>query len=319
MRITNRMMTDTAIKVINNNLTQLARYQQQLATGERISRPSDDPIATARLLTAKSELKSQEQFHQNMRDAVGWLDATDGALELAGEVLQQVRELAINGSTGTLPPQSMVALSDEANQLIEELVGIGNTNYAGRYIFAGSKTTQPPFTTIKSGANDTITEIECTVGTAGTIGENLLAETYTLPFEVETGVVMDLASGRLTFHTDAAGNPELNSVFGLMTELRDGLAVGDQNGVNNLIGRIDKAIDNLLSERAITGAKSKRVVSLQERSATYELDLKSLIGRLGYVEYEEATINFKTQEAVYHAALATSAKVIQPTLMDFLR
>ncbi len=315
MRVTNRMLTESVINTINTNFSRLGKYQKQLASGERINRPSDDPVATARLLAAKSELKAQEQYRQNMQDAVGWLETTDGALELAGDVLQRVRELAVYGSNGTLPEQSMVALSNEVNELIEEMVGIGNTNYAGRYIFGGSKTTAPPFK-ITGRDNNSINEVQFI---DESFNESLLDKTYSLQFEVETGVVMDIAGGGLTFHTNAGGSPEVNVVFNVMIGLRQSLEAGNKNEVGASIGKIDKLIDNILSERAITGAKSKRLTSLQERSSTYELHLNTLIGRLGYVEYEEAAINYSAQETVYQAALATGAKVIQPSLIDFLK
>jgi len=315
VRVTNRMLTDSVLNTMNTNLQSLEKYQKQLSSGKKITRPSDDTVSTARLLTAKSELKIQEQYRQNMEDAAGWLDATDGALEMAGNVLQRVRELAVYGSNGTLSEQSMVALADEVNELVEEMVGIGNTSYAGRYIFAGGKTTTPPFQ-ITGKDNYRVTEVQFV---NSSFNENLLDVTYSLQFEVETGVTMDISSGRLTFHTDTNGSPDINAVFNMMIGLRQSLEAGDKDEVSAFIGEADRFIDNVLSERAIVGAKSKRMTSSQERSSAYELDLNKLVGKLGDVDFEEAAINFSVQQTVYQAALATGAKVIQPSLIDFLK
>ena len=209
MRITNKMMTNSVLTNINVNLHRLDKSQTQLSSGQRINKSSDDPAATAQLMAAKSALQSQEQYRNNMEDAMGWLDATDVALASANEVLQRARELAVYGSNGTLPAQSMAALADEVDNLVGEMMQVANTNYAGRFIFGGSKTTQPPFEVTET-VNSRVTSVQF-IETS--FDATLLAETYKLEFEIEAGVKMDIASGRKTFHTDPNGDPDVNAVI----------------------------------------------------------------------------------------------------------
>ena len=131
---------------INVNLQNLSKSQNNLSSGSKINKPSDDPTSIAQLINAKSALKSQGQYQRNMENAIGWFDTADGALESASKVLQRARELAVYGSSGTLPDESMAALAVEVDNLVGEMMQIGNTNYAGRYIFGGGATTQTPFT-----------------------------------------------------------------------------------------------------------------------------------------------------------------------------
>lgn len=315
MRVTNKMLTDSVINTVNTNLHRLDKYQQQLSSGKRINKPSDDPISTAQLLAAKSALKSQEQYRRNMEDGVGWMNTSDGALSQVNNVLQRLRELAVSGSNGTMSEGSMQALADEVDNLGEEMVQLANTNYAGRFIFGGGKTTQPPFE-ITAKENDKIAEVQF-VDPAFNIG--LLDETYKLEIEIESGVRIDISSGKNAFHTDPNGILQLNSVFNKIIDLRKSLEDGDQTTANSLIGDFDKLIDNVLSERAVVGAKIKRLESAQDRSSAYELDLNELLGKLEDVDYAEATMGFKVQQTVYEAALETGAQLIQPTLIDFLK
>jgi len=316
MRVTTKMLTQSLINNVNVNLQNMEEYQNQLSSGKRITKPSDDPIATAKLLSTKSAIKAQEQYRRNMEDATGWLDTTDGALEQANEVLQRTRELAVAGATGTLPEESLGALADELDNLIGELVQVANTNYAGRFIFGGGKTGTPPFEITGKDSEGNVTQVQFI---STTFDESLLEETYQQKIEIESGVTIDVSNGRTTFHTDTSGDDDINAVFEKMIELRTALDAGDQDAVSSLIDDFDKLIDNVLSERAVVGAKTKRMESALERSASYEIDLTKLLSKLEDVDYAEASIGFNTQQTVYESSLAVGAKIIQPSLIDFLK
>ena len=321
------MLTQTVMNNMNSNLNRLDEIQNQMSSGKRVSKPSDDPIAVARILSFKTVMRSQEQYDKNMQDAVGWLDTTDGALNSANEILQRARELGVYGANGTLPDESREALAKEVNMLVEELVQIANTNYGGRYIFGGAHTTEPPFELIRDstgsienvkfiGYGDFVTPnppLE-----AGFTQENL-RDTYQLEFEVEAGVTMNVASGAMTFHTGVDGSPDLNGVFEKVIALRENLENGDIEQINSNIDDVDRLIDNLLSERAVVGSKSKRMETAQSRSFDYQLDLTKLLGRLESADFARSTMEYKVQQTVYEASIATGAQIIQPSLINFLR
>ncbi|MGI6452751.1 MAG: flagellar hook-associated protein FlgL [Syntrophomonadaceae bacterium] len=315
MRVTNKMMADSVLNTVNVNLKQLSKLQQQMASAKIINRPSDNPIGTARLLSAQSELRVQEQHQRNMQDAAGWLETTDGALARLNDVLQRIRELAVNGANASLPKQSMEALADEVNQLAEELVQIGNTSYAGRYIFGGTQTTRMPFA-ITSTAGEKVTEVSFLNNAADVAN---LDEIYKFEIDIEPGTKINVSSGLQSFHTNSKGEKEINAVFDTIMLLRKNLEEGNSSEVTVRIEEIDGLIDNVLSERAIVGARSKRVETAQTRITLYNLNLTDLIGRLEDLDYAEATIHFKTQQVVYQAALETGARLIQPNLMDYLK
>jgi len=108
-------------------------------------------------------------------------------------------------------------------------------------------------------------------------------------------------------------------VFNKLIELREKLDAGDQNAINPLISDIDKYIDNVLSERAVGGAKSKRIEIAQSRLSAYELNLTDLVGKLEDTDYAITFTSYTSQKTIYQASLAVGAKLIQPSLLDFLR
>lgn len=312
MRITNRITTQTLLNNISSNLQKMDKYQRQISSGKIISRPSDNPIATSLLINAKSALKAQEQYTHNMEDAVGWLDAADVALSRSNEVLQEARELAVAGSTGTTDTGSMSSLAYAVDGLIGEMVQIANTSYAGKYIFGGGKSSTAPFVANKQD-DGKIATVEFKYN------EELLSQIYTQEISVDTGVTIDISCGQITFHTSSDGSSQVNAVFNKLIELRENLDSGNQDSVGALIKDLDKLLDNVLSERAVVGSKASRMELALKRASAYELNMTTLISKLEDADYAMVSISYSTQWAVYKSSLAAGARVIQPSLLDFLR
>lgn len=312
MRVTNRMMVSSLMGNVNNNLNQLQKYENQLSSKVKVDKISDDPVAAAKILKAKSELQSQKQYSANMQYASGWLRSADDALASASDVFQRTRAIAVSGSNGATAIESSKALGIQIDSIIDELVHIANTDYNGSYIFAGGKSDQTPFTTIPAnGAN--ITAVEFIAD-----NEAALDETYNQKIEISKGVTIDLAAGRMTFHTSQNGT-DINSAFQTLIRLRDHLLNGNQQAVNDLIADIDRLNDQVINERAVVGAKSNRVDQAQDRVESFNTSLNTLVSNLGDTDYFEAFALYNSQLAVYEASLAVGAKIIQPSLLDFLK
>ncbi len=317
MRVTNKMFLNTVLGNINSNMRRLEETQNKLSSGKTFTKPSDNPIGTARVLSFNSVLNSQEQYEKNMRDAQGWLDTTDGALDNANKVLQRARELSVYGANGTMSDDSRKALAEEVNMLTEELVQIANTNYGGRYIFGGAHTNLPPFE-MEKNIEGQINKVEF-MNQEENINEAALLGIYKLEYEVESGVKMNVSAGKNVFHKNQAGDLEINAAFDNMIKLRDALNAGNAAIINNCIGDLDNLIDNTISERAVVGAKSKRIENAQERSSAYTFELTKIVSKLHDVDYAEESMNYSMQQMVYNASLQTGAKTLLPTLVEFLR
>jgi len=141
MRITNNMLINNMIKYIGNNLTRMDKLQAQLATGKKIQVPSDDPVVAARALKLRTDVAEIQQYQRNLKDAQSWLEITESALSDMGDIFQRVRELIV-GSDAIESPEDLQATKNEIIQLRTQLINLGNSAYAGRYIFTGFKTDQ---------------------------------------------------------------------------------------------------------------------------------------------------------------------------------
>lgn len=303
MRITNRMLISNVLTNINNNLQVMSQTQKQMSSGKRVSRPSDDPIVVARVLSFKTVLDSMEQYDKNMQDALGWVDASENALNMATATLQRARELAVYGANGTLPKASMEALAYEVDQLIDELVQTANTSYGGRFLFGGTQTTEAPFQRI-TDPNDPNFPVEY-------IGNN-----GDLNWEIAPQVTITVNENGEKVFMHATGN---KSVFKLLDELRTALGNGQHDQVAATLGELDQVIDHFLNIRASFGAKSNRLQMSQERLFTSKIGLTDTMSKLEDIDLAETVMKYKNQENVYQAALATAAMVLQPSLIHYLR
>ena len=145
MRIATSTIYEQQTAAITGQAALYAQIGQQLSSGKQLSDPSDDPGRIAQDLSLHTAIDATNQQATNVQNAVSELTTTDSALSSLTSVLQSARQLAIQGSTETLTDQQRAALGDQIDQLLHQAIAVGNTSYAGRYVFAGTaKTANPP-------------------------------------------------------------------------------------------------------------------------------------------------------------------------------
>ncbi len=295
-RVTQGMINTQLMRNLNANLARLDHTQGQLATGRKINKPSDDPVGISYAMRYRSEISANSQYGENVDSAISWLEITDSTLNQASNVIQRLRELTIQASNGTNPQTALDAIDSEVSQLYEQLIVIGNSEFNGKHIFNGQMTENPPYTSETAG--DTLTD-------SGNI-----------KFEIGVGVKIDAnVSGETIF-----GNPDdIDNAFKVMNDLRTALKAGDFTTINNSIGRLDSRINKFLEVRADVGAKMNRVQLSQGRLEDININLQSLQSKVEDADMAQLITTLKTDENVYQASLSIGAKIIRPSLIDFLR
>lgn len=309
MRVTNNMIFGATTNHARNHLEKLFGLQNQLATGKKITRPSDDPTGTDRAMLLRGTLKQQEQYQENIRDAGTWLTLTDGALDEAYSVMDRARELAVLGANDTNKNDERVAMAEEIKQLRGQLQVIANSEINGRFIFGGTMTVAQPTRTpaFEIPYPDPVapaTEITYT-------GNNVLMDVEVVP-----GVT-------LPFNTPGAsafGDPaDADRAFKVLEDLELALKAGDSTDISTQIGRLDIAMGRITTERAVVGSRINRLDLLENRYADAAISYKERLSETEEPEFAEVVSQLMQQESVYQASLAASARIIQPSLLDYLR
>ncbi len=262
------------------------KYQDQLSTGKKINRPSDDPVAASRGMFYRSTVTEIEQYKRNADEGLSWIEITDESLDQVNSAIHRVRELTVQGSNGTYEQMSMDAIANEVEQLRSHIGDIANTTIGDRYIFAGTETKTKPF---ENGQfiNDNSQDIKWEVGQGNFLKVNV--------------------NGNAVF-------PDvLSALDGIIGDLRSGTNPGSR------LGELDEQLDQLLKERAVNGSNMNRMEMMISRIEKTDITAKKLLSETEDADIAQVITELTSQESVHRAALSAGSRIIQQSLADFLR
>lgn len=418
---------------INRNKETMSTYEEQLATGKKIQRPSDDPIVAVRALKFRTNVSEIEQYKSNAEDAISWASVTEQGITNVTDIMKRIRELSVQATSDIMNIENRKNVVTEIDQLMEQFMNEMNTTYAGRYVYGGYKTDVPlifqndttdtyelteSFTPddveqVQRVVNDMVIdsyrirlgydELGALVGTTvaditalaafnnvnsinstdpnaytPAVGDvNFLADTGELIFnQADIGSIpspLNISYSKTGFErgdlvpdqyftgtntttgdTFVVDNEEIRykvsysqeitvntmayDVVGvdmardieelvkvtkdiaadssLTSELEEDI-LGDMFGA--LIGKMDEHINTLLNTRANIGTKINRLDLTINRLDEDKLNFTDLLSKNEDIDFAEVMIKMSSMETVYNASLQASSKIIQPTLLDFIR
>lgn len=291
-RVTQQTVQASTLANLQLNLSRMSDLQGKLSGGKVITRPSDDPGGTATSLQLRASQRTAEQYSRNADDAVSWLTTVDSALQSSVAALHRARDLTVRGANdGSLGQTSRDAIAVELEGLRETLMAQANTTYLGRSVFAGTSNAGVAFQPDLSWT-----------GTATASVERRLAP--------ETTVRAD-GDGVAAFGQGAG------SVFALLDTIAADLRAG--TNVGGHLGAIDDRLESMLGELASVGVRHGQAEAAQSASLKTLMDLKGQISAIEDIDLAEVMVELQSQEVAYQAALGATARVLQPSLMDFLR
>ncbi|WP_157371411.1 flagellar hook-associated protein FlgL [Angustibacter sp. Root456] len=293
MRITQTSIAASTLANLQSSLQRSSRLQEQLSSGKVINRASDSPSGTVSSLALRTQIGANEQYSRNANDAKAWLGTADSTLQSVNSRLQRVRELTLSASsTGNMDVNSRQALAAEVTSLRSELMGLANTTYAGRPIFGG--------TTSGSQAFDPTTYTY--VGDGGSVVRRLDARS----------TVDAAASGTAVFGDGAT------SVFTLLDDIA-AHAVGDTSQLAGDLTKLDSRSQQVLQTLTDVGVRYNRAEAAATTADNTVLSLRTTLSGVEDIDLPKTIMDLQLQQTTYQAALSATAKVLQPSLMDFLR
>ncbi len=290
MRITENNLVSRILADITAADQRRMATHMQVSSGRRLNRPSDDPIGVIASLRHRTNIGMLRQFQANAADARDWLSATEAALKNATDLIQRAKEIAVEGANSHLPPGAFQALAEEVRQLRDELIQLGNVAHGDRFIFGGHQTQQPPFDAAGNYLGDAApADILREIGPGVTVSINLL------------------------------GDQVFSQALTVFAQLATDLQNGDVAAVGADIGALEGELDRFLSFRSQVGAKMNRLELALQRLQDMELSVTQLQSTVEDADLAETAVRLAMQENAYQAALAAAARLVQPTLLDFLR
>lgn len=303
-RVTQSSLIARVLSNITRQQKGLLDLQDQLSTGLRVSRPSDDPLAARRAVDARMEVAKLEQYLTNISTVQPMLNETETALRSAVNVVQRAKELALQGANDTNSALQRTEIAEEVNQLIESILNEANHTTNGRYIFAGTRTTAEPFVATRDASGE-VTAV------------TYIGSDEDIEVEISEGILLPInVTGEEAFMSTSATSVDIMDV---LIQLRDDLRADDTAAISSHLDDLDTAQDQLLISVAETGATTNRLIRTDETIRTVLTQLEQLISDNIDADYAEVIVNLNAQSNAFQSSLNAASRVIQPTLLDFLR
>jgi flagellar hook-associated protein 3 FlgL len=298
------MLTRGLLANLEFTTERMAKLQEQIASGRKISRPSDDPAGVRRAASLRSSLTEVTQHTKNAEAAASLLGMTENGLAEIGDLLRATRATALSGASGTSDDQERAALAAVVEQNMESLVRSGNSDLSGRFLFGGYMTNAAPFS-LDLSADPPVTY----TGDDGVSTFQIGRSSY---------VAVNL-SGDQVFNMGSTATPGTPDMFDTLNQLKAALLSGDTTAIQDCITQLDAHSERILNLRAAVGARQQGLELAKDRLSSTEISLKEFLSKTEDTDMAEATVNLQAQQNIYQATAAAAGLISEHTLLDYLR
>ena len=348
MRIADKMQFDQVKGNVAKNRSQMSELQNQAATQKRVNKPSDDPLAASRVLSTRIDLQANKQFTKNLSYAKSFLETTDASLGEVTELLMRAKDLAIAQSNdASSNEESRRTVAGEVQQLKNSIMNVGNRKIGDRFIFGGFRTQAPPFNKRGDYQGDegemnihADKEAFIPMNVPGSrvflgIGIDANGAARGNPPQAHSVAEMDRQNdeqpilappelnGDLPESLDSTeeerGMPRGVNVFAVLRDLEVSLRTNDKAGVQDTLEQLDAALGQVVTTRSQVGARASSIEGLSESMAKAKVQDQAQISSLEDADVFDTVSDINKTQSTLQATLQTSGKLVQQSLMDFLR
>jgi len=291
-RVTEGSIQTRVLANLQRSLANGDRLLEQMSSGKQINRPSDSPTGTVSSMQLRTESRANERYTRNADDGLGWLDTVESTLGSASTLVNQARDLTLQGLSGNTSPQVKEALAGQIDQIRQSMLAQANTNFLDRPVFGGTVGGSVAYDSNGSYVGDN-------GQTMRTVGAN-------------SKVRVDTAG------PDAFGSGD-TQMFAVLKSVSDSIRSGDTAKLANDLKNLDKAGIVLRTAISDVGSRYTRITQMKDMALDRSLTVASRLSEIEDIDLPKTIMEMKLQETSYQAALAASAKVIQPSLIDYLR
>lgn len=324
MRITNNMLTQNLLSNLESSQNQMYDLQNQLSSGYKLTKPSDDPVGVGQAINYNSNIASVAQWQNNCTQALSFMKTTDGAVGNITSMVQQIRTLTVQAADDVNQGAPRTDIKAQVDQITQQLQTLANTQIGNKYIFGGTNTTTEPL---------------------ASLGSTWAGNDDPLNISVGNGVTINTAvDGKKLFEDDVtnADGSSTEGLFKTLSDLSNALAGKDstgtaftddpttmsapltanqktQNAISSALGKLDTNLDNISALRSDLGARVNRVTAISSQLDTTSTNLQQSLSGVQNADMAKTIMEFQNQKNVFNAALATGSQIIQQSLVNFMK
>ena len=305
MRVSSNVTYNDFIKNLNRNAVKVQKTLNQLSSLQEVSQSSDNPLLVSKIINLNVSLGKNATYAQEIKDSISWSNTQDGALESVSSSMNRIRTLMQASGTATAGKEEVKANKNEIQQELRSVVAALNTNFDGRYVFAGQATDKAPYEVIEDDNGEVI-------------GIQYNGTSDDLPREIADGVTVNLVTDGSKMM--AAGEEKLDTfVKELMAALNEGEDGNKDQLSGSLMERIDKLSSNFIDNRTHIGAVANRLKAAEARNETEKLSMTQSLSERQDVDVAEKYMEYQNQMLAYKTTMAMGTQIMQTTILDYVR
>lgn len=304
IRVTQRILTDRVLRNIHSQSQALLKLQEQLSTGLRVNRPSDDPLAVRRGIRARADASANEQYSTTISTTSPFLLESETTILSVEDAMRRVYELTLQGMNDTNSQVQRNQIAVEVNQILEHVLTDANHFSNGRYVFGGTRTLQKPFDPTRN-ANGEVASVA------------YLGNDEHFQVGVGDGIKVDInETGTAVFSNAASGGVD---VFQLLVDIRDNLRSSNVTALGDNLTGFKRAEEQFLTATARIGSVESRLERVDANLQDANVQLQQTASDNLDADFAEVMTRLNAQSNAFQASLNAASRVIQPSLLDFIR
>ena len=289
MRISAKIMAEHIKANLAKQSTQLMQTQLKLASGKRINKPSDDPIGIGKVLDYRTILQNVDQYRENMLDAKTRVEYTETVLGEISKFIEDAKKIAANPDVA-----DKTGYAQTIANIRQQVLGLANSKYGANHIFGGHITNTPPF------------DLTTPYAYNGDGGSHRVI--------VGEGITVDIEADGSQMFIDGGDN-----LFQVLDDLEAALLADDDVAIAATVDPLYRIADRVKLVRSELASDYRRLDRTDEYWKNFSNAVETMRHTVEDADITKAAIDMQVQQTAYEVLLATAGKVIQPTLLDFLR
>ena len=283
---------------VQKSTSNMSRLQEQISTGKKVNRASDDPAGARKILSLRSEDLRLDQYASNIQTATQSLDFNAAALSNTSDIVQRITELTMQGVSGATDQSGRTIIANEINQLLETIMQSANSKRLGRYTFAGTETTTEPFVAARNSS-----------GNISSVAYKGNRETIQYNVGPNTNTTVNLTGDEVFMQT---------RLFDTIVKIRDNLFDGAITFATNELTNLDNGAQNILNSIAKAGGISSTLELTGNRIDDTKLSLQEVLASAESADIAELVLKLTEQQSIFEASLSSGSYIFKTSILNYI-
>ena len=290
MRVTQGIIHRNFLRNLDIITDKLNKKFEQISSGKRLTRPSDDPVSLGRVMQLKDRIERIDQYKRNIENAIAWLSMTESAFNNMENILNRLEEIAVAMGSDNSSPYARKTAAEEVARIKEQALMIVNTKFRNHYIFSGFLTDTAPFSTTDNSYH---------------------GDESALEVEVDDGI-------RISYNVTGSLFTDEVNIFQLMDDLKDALNNNDADAVRASLDKIHTAYTRINIAHAGVGSKIKTLNNMKDELSDRRLSFEEVVSQREDTDMAEAIPKLYIYQSAYQALLNSFARITSVNLFDII-